>query len=166
MKKKILVLIALSLLVVILIGCNSQDKNIITQKYIDVTKPGEYDMNVGYLCVFDGGDISIFLDSVEVLNDSSLKFNFRWLLQMDFGYSGIVTKYSDEFNKNMYIKDNKNNIYHHFDGDGAAYQDVTLYDGESVVGAFYFPSVNNDAEYIIFFDDDQNKSLEPIRIKR
>ncbi|HHT47936.1 MAG TPA: hypothetical protein GXZ98_01400 [Firmicutes bacterium] len=66
----------------------------------------------------------------------------------------------------MYVLDDKKNRYDHFDGDGAAYDYVDLYDEDFAAGSFYFPPVASDSKFITFYDDDQGKTFGPIEIRR
>jgi hypothetical protein len=57
------------------------------------------------------------------------------------------------------------NKYNHYNGDGGAYNDVYLNDGESATGAFYFPALGQDVTSITYMDDDQGKSIGPIEVR-
>ena len=126
---------------------------------INVTIPGTYPINSSYQITKNGATIKLTLQSIQVTSDHKLKLNCIWLAQAG---SKIASKDSDCDNRKMYLKDNTNQVYHHYQGEGAAYNAGSLPNGESITGAFYFPALNNTAGSITFHDDDQNQSIGPI----
>jgi hypothetical protein len=130
---------------------------------INVAVPGTYQINSAYQITKNGATIKLTLQSIQVTSDHKLKLNCIWLAQ---GGSVTVEKESDSGNTRMYLKDNTGRVYGHYQGEGAAYTKLTLPIGTSVTGAFYFYALNNTAEFITFFDDNQNQKIGPITVNR
>jgi len=169
MRKRTLTLLALLLLVISIstqpIAAGDDQPAAAPQPapFINAVTPGEYKIHLSYQVKESPVTITVMLQSIEVQSDLTLKFNFQWSAWTGLG-SYNVTKQSDKLNKLMYVMDDKDNRYDHFDGDGAAYRKVSL----SLIpksGAFYFPKLAEDATSMTFFDGNQGKMIGPIEVR-
>jgi hypothetical protein len=131
---------------------------------INVAVPGTYQINSAYQITKNGATIKLTLQSIQVTSDHKLKLNCIWLAQSS-SINIEVDKESDSGNTRMYLKDAVR-VYNHYQGEGSAYNKVTLPIGASTTGAFYFPALDDTAEFIIFYDDNQNQKIGPIIVNR
>jgi len=105
------------------------------------------------------GIVEECVTGVEVRINGDMQFNYSWGFEL---YYPSITKYSDNGNTNMFIRDNLGNRYDHFDVGGAAASTTTVYDGDVIDGWFLFPPAKNDALIFTFYDDDTNIVLDNI----
>lgn len=110
------------------------------------------------------------VESITVLEDSSLRVIYRWEYTKIGGENlpehACLVKYPDYQNRNMYMVDNLGNRYDHTYTPNKT--NVDLLCGNAEYGVYWdyflFPPVNTEANYLIFYDDDQNIQTDPFDI--
>jgi hypothetical protein len=101
--------------------------------------------------------------SVDVRLDGYMQFNYTWMLDLEEGIPP-VTKYSDEYNRNMYITDNLGLRYDHVGVGGAAAQPELMEDNIPLYGWFLFVPAQSGAHTFVFHDDDQGFVFDGIQL--
>lgn len=143
--------------------CSDEPKETPETRFIVSDQPGKYEIMMNYIVQIGFVKITTTVESIEVLEDLSLKFNMVWSVK---SFLTNVTKHSDKKNKKMYVMDDKGNRYDHFAGEGNAYQNATITPFASISGAFFFPPLSADCGSITFYDDDNNKTIGPIKVQQ
>ncbi|HEY8462493.1 MAG TPA: hypothetical protein VIM29_00450 [Bacillota bacterium] len=146
--------------------------------YIDISKVGEYELNLSYQTTTSRQNpdiVTMTITSIEVQSDKKLKVNCRWTEKIVASDTDFIYKPADKPSDNpkdkgktdFYIICNgdANNIYYHISGGGAAYNKTRL-SSSPVYGFYIFPQLGSTVQTISFWDNVYDKMLGPIIVKR
>ncbi len=120
----------------------------------DRVVPGNYYLNgCGHRDMPKGGTLEICVTQVNVDNDHHLFVYVTWALSY-IPNNTIVTKRSDEGNRNVYLTDEHGKRYDHIAGLAAAYADVNMGIGGGLLGIFDFGPAAVGAFTFTYHDED------------
>jgi hypothetical protein len=92
-----------------------------------------------------------------------IQVDFSWTAYLEDIYA--VDVYPDTTDHNMYLLDDIGNRYDHLNTGGDASRIVPLTNSETAYGWYFFPPLAEDANYITFYDDDNQVNTQPILIR-
>jgi len=98
--------------------------------------------------------------SVSIQTDGSMQYNVSWTFYIPEN-EGAYTK-SDRGNQNIFLTDDLNNHYNHYDVGGVVDQSRELRYGDETHGWYLFPPADLNASSFIFHDDDNGVQTQPI----
>ncbi|MGC1378753.1 MAG: hypothetical protein WA821_21150, partial [Anaerolineales bacterium] len=121
----------------------------------DRVVPGNYYLNgwCGHRNMPKGGTLEICVPMITVDSDHHLIFNVTWMLSY-IPNNTIVTKRSDEGNRNVYVTDEYGKRYDHVAGGGMAYFDGNMGAGVTMGGSFDFGVAAVGAFTFTYHDED------------
>ena len=153
MKKNLIGSILLAICILCLTACSTFTINL-------PFGPGEYPVNKNmYTIQISNMSISLLIDKLVINNDYTAELYCTWKTTWSNGSYTYIYKASDNFNNNMYLKDNLGNHYSHTATTGAAYSGCTLSYTASDSGTFIFPAIDSNVTELTFYDDDQHKTI-------